>query len=342
MKSKKYPNLHKVDWTPNWVYRKYSSQKRREFVGSTGILATDRNAPAAYKKGVQLFNDWLGVYLPSGREILIRDFARALLVEKENSRPNTYRNFRNQIENHVNPAFGHFRPDQITVQRWRQYDSEERRKGQRTKLFNTRKALVEILSRAKEGEFIHSVPKLPNLDGPAAPPRYIPHLDYLRIRRALSWNIKLLAFVMYHQGGRPSEVLQYRISMIDWTRGKHGVISIPEKMTKTGRARTIPLNSRVSRIFKWLKNNALSGDCLFPSRSDPDRPLGAYNAVWDRAMACLGFNYTIYNLRDTYITNQLKRGISSTFIGRYCDTSPTMIDRKYAVAEESIMIELAD
>ena len=122
MKSKKYPNLHLYPKSPNWVFRKYSSAKRAEFIKSTG----ERDEARAYKRGLQLFNDWLGVYLPSGRQLLFKDVARAVLVAKESKKRNTYRSAKNQIENHLVPAFGHLRLDQVTALRWDQYDSQER------------------------------------------------------------------------------------------------------------------------------------------------------------------------------------------------------------------------
>jgi len=84
----------------------------------------------------------------------------------------------------------------------------------------------------------------------------------------------------------------------------------------------------------------MGSDCIFPQQGT-DEPMTSYNAVWDRAMKELGFTYTIYNLRDSFVTNALKRGFSSVFVARYIDSSSAMIDRKYAVAEQSIMRKVA-
>lgn len=337
MKSTRYRELHRVNWTTNWVFRKYSAVKKKEFVASTGIEAKDSLAAQAYKIGAEKFSAWLADTLPSGRHILIKDIARALKVAKSQRKKNTLRSFTNQVDNHVIPAFGHLRPEQITSLRWEQYDAEERRRGKRKKLFNTRKALREILKRAHEEGLIKTMPKLKNFDPPAAPPRYMDHKTYAKIRRELPDKIKLLAFVMYHQGARPTEILQYRWDMIRW--GDQPRIHIPGEITKTGRARSIPLNSRVACVLARLARDAES-DWIFPNR-DVTGPLSTYNAVWDRAMDRLGMDYDLYNLRDTFITNRLKRGISATFIGKYCDTSAEMIERKYAVPEENIMRRVA-
>ncbi len=338
--SRRYPELHKYEGRPYWVFRKYSKTKRKEFVATTGIEARESAAPEAYKRGRELFDEWLGNYLPSGRPILIRDIARSLVAAKETKKKNTYKSFKNQVENHIIPAFGHLRPDQVTVGMWKRYDEEQRRKGDRTRLFNTLKALREILNRAKDDKILKFVPRLKNTDSPPQPPRRIPRKTYLKIRRELHWKVRWLAFLMYEQGGRPTEVMQYCFSMIDWQDGPTGTIAIPAEITKTNRFRKIPLSSRVSRALFWLRSKS-KGDCVLPSRSDPNRPLSAYNAVWDRTMAKLKLSYTIYNLRDSFITNKLEMGLSSTFIGKYCDTSSEMIDRKYAVAEDSILQKVA-
>lgn len=351
---KRHDSLHRVNWTPNWVFRRYSAQKGKEFVKSTGIPSSDANAAKAYKRGLELYDEWLADVLPSGRPILIKDIARALKASKEARKKNTKRTFKNQIDNHIIPEFGHLLPSQVTSLRWETYDAKERAKGKRTKLYNTRKALKECLSKAFEEGLIKKMPKLKNFDQKAAPPRSIERQVYRRIRREAPWPVKLLIFIMYYQGARPNEVMQYEWTMILLN---HGKIAIPGEITKTGRSRTIPLNSRVLRALRWLRRR-LDGEGVFPKDlpawflkaaespylipgRDSEKPLSAYNAVWDRVMAELKLDYTIYNFRDTFITNCMKRGLNTTFIGKYTDTSAKMIDEKYAVPDDDIMIRVA-
>jgi len=357
---KKHPNLHRVNWTRNWVFRRFSSEKGKEFVKSTGVLGIDANAALAYRKGVEMYDEWLGSHLPSGRTVLIRDIARALKASKKQRRLNTQRTFNNQIDKHILPHWGHLRPDQVTSLRWEKYDAEERERVyrrrfrrkirgrviervleyKRTRIGNTRRVLEEILNKALEEGLIKRVPTLKNFDPPPAPPRHIAAPTLRKIRRQLQGEIKFLTFLMTHQGPRPGEALRYRYDMIRPGQDGQEWISIPGEITKTGRSRDIPLNSRVARALR-LKRARQAGDWVFPSPSRKDRPVESYNASWDRAMRSLGLDYTIYNVRDTFITNRLREGISSTFIGKYTDTSAAMIDRKYAVAEETIMRRVA-
>jgi integrase len=346
-RSKNYPNLYRYPTSPYWVFRKYSSQKGKEFVFPTGEA---KNEAKAYKLGVEAYNKWLGQLHISGRVPLIRDIAEAVLESKARRKPHTARTVRNQIRNHIIPEFGHLRPDQITQLRWEQYDADSRGRTykkdngvtyKRTKLYNTRKALIEILRKAKGMGLIRDVPELLNNDAPAAGPEYLSNHTVRKILHEASPAIKLLAFIMWKQGARPGEVLQYRWDMIRWDDGPHGKIRIPGEITKTNRPRTIPLNSRVSRVLRYLHQRRES-PYLFPSSLGPDRHQTHYRWGWDRTCVRAEVKATIYNLRDTFISNSLMRGLSSTFIAKYCDTSAHMIDKKYAVAVDQVMERVAE
>jgi integrase len=249
------------------------------------------------------------------------------------------------------------RPDQMTRLKWEAYQSKEKSKREPRQLYNTRKTLREILKRAHEEGMIKAMPKLPLKDAEPEPPKYIPKEHMLRILRRASRPTKLLVFIMWKQGARPGEVIQYRYSMLRWDEGPHGSIDIPGAITKTGRRRKIPLNAKVSRVLRFLAARA-DGDCIFPSPRDSEQPQREYKTGWRTALKANGrrrpgqrkgvkssaakpLPYTIYNVRDTFITDALRRGFSSVFVGKYCDTSSSMIDRRYAVAEERVMTGVA-
>lgn len=354
--AKRYPNLYHYPYSPNWVFRKHSKEKRKSFVFSTGLPATPTNEAAAYKKGLEEFDRWLGVFLPSGRQLLIRDLARAVLAAKEGS-PSNYRFVKNQVNNHIIPHFGHFRPDQITTLRFQHYVAEERKRVyrrkngseyRRTRFDHTRRVLVEILNRALDEGLIERVPKLDNPDPEAAPPVYHSRAAVRKILHSYSRpskekkvdpraiSGKLLAYIMWKQGARPGEVLQYRFSMITWESPTKAKIRIPGAITKTRRPREIPLNSRVARILYWLKART-PGDCIFPSPTRPGEHMRNYDTAWNSACARAGVEANIYELRDTFITDALLRRNSSTFVAKYVDSSTEMIDKRYAVAIRQAM-----
>lgn len=353
-----YDYLKEFPDRPGIYYQRYSPEKRDTFTYSTG-LDDPREASRVGKKE---YDKWLGLEVDRTGPQLIRDFARVVLAAKEGKKGgkngSTYQSAANQINNHIIPAFGHLRPDQITPLRWDVYDADERKRihkrkirnkaGKvireveylRTALTNTRIILMEILRRAQKEGHRFELPELKNNDPKPAPPRYIPKATMLALIRAAGRSrrtgkrgrrTKLLAYLMWKQGPRPEEALQYRFDMIQWEEGPTGTIHIPGSITKTGRARAIPLNSKVSRLLRWLAGRSRS-PWLFPSQSDPKKRAVEYKTGWNSACRRIGVDFIPYNCRDTFITNSLRRGLSSTFIGKYCDNSPLMIDKHYAVA----------
>lgn len=332
MKSKKYPNLYKPSWSPNWVFRKYSSAKRSEFSASTGLPATTANEARAYKIGHAKFDHWLGIHMAHGRQPLVRDFSRAVLAGKANLAWETRRKAKYEIETHINPALGHLRPDQVTSLTLSKFEFEQRSKGRRS-LFNAHKILMEILGRARDEGVIRVVPKWKLSDPAPQPPRFIDAQTFGKIRRLCKGQDKLLLFILYHQGARPKEVLRYRWEMIR----ADDTISIPGEITKTGRARTIPLNSRVARALRPIRKT--SGP-LFVSRVTGESKVN-YDLEWRKAVKELGLDFTVYNLRDSFITRKLSEGVPAMTIARYVDNSAAMIERKYFVPLKEIMRKVA-
>jgi integrase len=372
----RYPNLYNYPDQPCWIFRKYSSAKGDEFFYSTGFDATPQNAATAYRVGVEKFNDWLGAFTPTDATTTVKELGRKLLAAKRDN-PNlsdaTVRSVENQLENHVIPAFGGLKPGQVTKDRWLAYERAERKRPRelalkdgtvkelppRRALFNTRKTLVEILTLAKREGLIKGLPELPLSDPESEPPRSIPKADILRIIRFAGRiaahehrgthvresrhgrvPIKLLTLIMWKQGARPNEVLQYRWEMIHWNEGTHGYIHIPAAISKNRRARQIPINPQVARILRFLEPHAKS-PWLFPSPVTPGERIRDYDKAWNTVVDRLGIDFTIYNLRDTFITQKLKEGLSAVFIAKYVDNSAQMIERRYAVQEQEVMEDVA-
>lgn len=376
----RYQNLYHYPDQPCWIYRRYSSEKDAEFYCSTALEAVERNAPAAYKIGVEKFNEWLGAFLPAEGTIYIRDLARAYLASKDdpNLSDHWYRCIKSVIDARIIPGAGHLKPIQITPEWWKTFCREERKKPRSltlkdgtvkelppvAKLFNTRKVLVGILGLAMERGLIEKVPELVLDDAEAEPPREIPKADILRIirfagrisaydrtyrgnktrpARESRYNIvplKLLVFIMWKQGARPSEILQYRWEMIHWDEGKHGTIHVPAEIAKNRRSRVVSMNSKVARILRFLYQHKTS-PWLFPSPKVPGERMQSWDTAWDTVMNRLGLDFTIYNLRDTFITNKIEEGLSPVSIGQYVDNSAVIIERKYAVAKRKTMEEVA-
>lgn len=359
MRSKK-GSLHRSERSPFWIFRRYSSVKLAEFVKSTGVESTDKNRSKAYSRGIELYDEWLGTHLTTGRQHLIKDIARVVLASKLSTKGGktgpTYRSAHNQIEKHIIPRFGHLKPHQVDSLLWDEYDAEERAAGRKA-LFNTRKYMIEILRKAEGSGLIKKVPKLSDNDPPPSPPKYLKKQTVRSILIQLSAPIKkkrkreylsaraftqmkYFFYMLYKMGMRPEEALQYEWSMFHWKEGEHGTLHIPALITKTNRQRSIPVNSRVSRVMRHLQRDAVS-KWVFPSPYKKGERQRNYRKAWDSAVTRAGIDATTYNLRDTAITDMLKRGLSPIFIARYVDNSASIIETKYAVAETDIMKKVA-
>jgi hypothetical protein len=66
-----------------------------------------------------------------------------------------------------------------------------------------------------------------------------------------------------------------------------------------------------------------------------------YDTAWGTVNRRLGLDYDMYNLRDTYITDQLEQGVSAVFIGQFVQNSAVIIERRYAAVIMRVMARLA-
>jgi integrase len=336
MKSKNYPNIYKKAGQPDWVFSKYSAARGGEFRVSTGYEATDANAGAAYKEGMKRFNEWLGsAALRTGRDPLIRDIGKIVLASKKAKAKDTEIKARSEINKHIIPAFGHLRPSQVTALRLQEYENEERAKG-RTSLYNTRKYLFEILRMAMSEGLIRSLPKWKPSDPDAEAPKFIKGAEFRQICNLVEGPEKLILSILYYQGARPKEVCQYRWEMINWRTGE---ISIPKAITKTRRARTIPMNSRVLKMLKPLRS--ATGPIFPGGRGRPDLSRVVYDRGWLAAMETLKLDFIVYNLRDSFCSRKINEGYGTTYIAQYVDSSVQEIEKRYAVSAPDIMKKMA-
>lgn len=227
------------------------------------------------------------------------------------------------------------------------------------KFFNMRKALMEVLRDAHAKRFIDRIPKLELRDAEAAPPRELTRPEIRRLFmsahfvplvrgpartlvprkdeqgrpiRRKQW-IKLLMFIIWKQGARPGEILQYEWSMVHFENEKGGKLTIPGRITKTRRARQIVMNPQVARLLRFLREKNPEEVFLFPS-GQPGKPRRAYQKRWEDVCRRAGIEAQIYWFRDTFVTRKLKQGAPTIFIAKYLDSSAEMLERKYAVAGE--------
>lgn len=337
----KHTHLFRDPASGVFYYRRYSSQKRKQFYKTTGERFS---AAKAYKLGLAAYNKWIGKVSNEQGEVYFDRYAERFLERRLANgalRTGTKRLAQYEITRLVD-GLGYLEIEKITAEKYEDWVKESRKTSGRTQFVGAKRALTQILRDAQDAGLIARVPRFPNLDTPAAPPQYLARKTIRAIlKHSPSPSLKIMAFIMWKQGARPGEILQYRWDMIRWDEGEYGHLHIPKSITKTKRSRSIPLNSQVSRILVRLQNVSKTA-LIFPSRRDPERPYTQYNKAWMTSCKLAKVPYvSIYALRDTFVTEKLKKGISLVFIAKYVDSSPKMLAERYAVAEEQAMKKVA-
>jgi integrase len=357
--SKTYPNLFRYPGrSSSWVFRKYSSEKGKEFVRSTGEA---KNEARAYRNGLEAFNAWLGravidenvpIFGAYAARILALKLKQSLEDFRLESRAASERDYKYLIKH-----FGHLRVDQMTEAAWENHLAIELAQKRQT-FSNRRKALVEIMRRAVREGIIRIAPEYKNPDKKARAGEYLDdRWVALVLAEADSDSQRLFYEILWRQGPRPREALRYRWDMIRWEEGPCGFIHIPAAISKTRRDRAIPLNPIIAKKLRE-RQGCVGWDSpfIFPARGNRAAPQTEYRKGWEGAKGRVvlrkeaqdlegreGFERaTIYALRGTFVTNALELGLSSTFVGKYIDSSSKMIDQRYAARKLSAMVAVAN
>lgn len=110
-------------------------------------------------------------------------------------------------------------------------------------------------------------------------------------------------------GARVSEVLSAEWQYVDLDRRSW---LIP--MSKTGKARHVPLSTAAIEVIRQIKPR---GRYLFASRFDPNKPLGSIKHAWQTARdaAKLG-DLRIHDLRHSAASFMINSGVDLFAVGR--------------------------
>jgi integrase len=132
--------------------------------------------------------------------------------------------------------------------------------------------------------------------------------------------LRLLAMT----GARKNEILRLSWSEVDLDRG---LINLPARRSKTG-AKAIVLNAPALSILSGLTR---MGDVVFPSPSDPDKPIEGLQSAFERirARACLE-DVRIHDLRHTFASLAIERGASLFLVSKALGHSQIATTQRYA------------
>jgi integrase len=273
--------------------------------------------------------------------LLFREFALEYLRQKlanPTLRTNTKRSFENQVENHLISAFGALPMDRIKNGEWLHWVTDMREQKKLTRFFNARKVLIEILHAATNDGHIEKVPKLDNPDEPKNVGRVMEISEIISLIWRSQRPFRAIFFTFWKMGCRPREILQWEWSMFKWAEPGKTWISVPSRISKTGRQRDIPLNPEVSKLLhkRYIRGNR--SQYVFPAQRDLRRPQMTYQSAW--SVACRRANVKdakVYDLRRTFITRCASEGKPLIYVAKCLDTSTKMIESVYAKAQIEVM-----
>ncbi len=102
--------------------------------------------------------------------------------------------------------------------------------------------------------------------------------------------------------------------------------------SKNNKTRRIAASARVQALLSSIKPEEPNPDQLvFPSRDGDSISYRNFSRrAWAGIVNSIKPDTTPYCCRDTFITIQLIKGVPSTVIAKWCDTSTQMIDKNYA------------
>lgn len=158
-----------------------------------------------------------------------------------------------------------------------------------------------------------------------------------------------LVLFMLHTGCRTSEAIGIRWSDVDWDNARiRFSSSLPinpvtgkreRKTTKTGRVRFTPMSRELAEMLSRLNDSKHSRDVMPESlifTSPEGEPIDGSNFLnreWKPLLGRLGIRYRRpYNLRHTFITHCLRKGVDVATVALWVGNSAEVIYRHYAGA----------
>ncbi len=150
------------------------------------------------------------------------------------------------------------------------------------------------------------------------------------------------AFVefLFLTGCRPSEAvgLQWKNISEDCgtvhfmgSIGQVGNRRVRVSKSKNNRTRSLAVSPRCQALLKSIQPPVKEPEkLLFSVNGQPINYRNFSRRAWSSIVDPIKPDTTPYNARDTFITNQLMKGVPSAIIAKWCDTSVSMIDKSYA------------
>jgi len=221
----------------------------------------------------------------------------------------------------LKPYFGEYSLQEITPQYLERFRSERIRAGEAKSTVNRRMALLKrMFNLAIDWGHLK--------ENPVSKIRFFSEKENERTRvltdaeegRLLSASDELLRpliQVALHTGMRRGEILNMRWADVDLAKND---IRIPH--SKSGRPRYVPINQTLRRILAGLRAQDPNGMLVFPSK----RVRTAFETACEKAQI---EGFTFHDLRRTFGTRLLERGVNIVTISRYYGHSSVLVTQRY-------------
>jgi integrase len=150
-------------------------------------------------------------------------------------------------------------------------------------------------------------------------------------------------YFLFITGCRPSEAIGLQwvdisddLKLINFTGSITQIKSKAVRMekSKNNRVRSFPINTELRDLLEACGHSTgRPYELVFPSAEDPEIPINYQNfskSAWEKTVdPIVGRSTTPYSCRDTFITEQIAKGIPVAIVARWVDNSPLIIDKRY-------------
>lgn len=242
------------------------------------------------------------------------------------------------IENHLRPFFGGMKPERITAQDIRRFQSEKLKAKKPLSPASVNRALA-ILRRAYTLAEI-APPRIEKLREDNVRKGFVEDFDFWRLYAELAAHLRPLALFCYETGCRKSEALGLRWAQIENT-GDRAFVRLSAAETKNRQGRIIPLSKLMGDLLLDIRNGQVEGmnphpEFVFSYRGDK---LKNFRTGWEKATTRAGMpGLLFHDLRRSAVRNMVRSGVPEAVCMAVSGHKTRSIFDRYNIVDEADLI----
>jgi integrase len=221
----------------------------------------------------------------------------------------------------ISGYFGGYALREITPQSIERFRSERLRSGEARSTINRRMALLKrMLNLAIDWGYLKENPvcKIRFFsEKENERVRVLTEVEETRLLEACTGSLRPIIRLALLTGMRRGEILGMKWSDVDLTKND---IRIPH--SKSGRPRFVPINQTLRGLLLGLRENDPKGALVFPCKS-------VRTAFENACKKAEIKEFTFHDLRRTFGTRLLERGVNIVTISRYYGHSSLLVTQRY-------------